>query len=129
KGMIAASERDFQAVILRTRSAMLHRQSLADAALAADVLAMMQRLDRETYVRQQLATMGRVDQRDLLAAIAVPTLVLGGADDRIVSPDLTTELAQLIPGAKAVQLETCGHMPSLEKPAQTTAALREWLSA
>ena len=129
KGMIAASERDFDAVVQRTRSAMLHKESLADAKLAADVLTMMRRVDRETYVRQQLATMERSDQRDLLADIAVATLVLGGADDRIVSPDLTAELAQLIPGAKAVRLETCGHMPSLEKPAETTAALRDWLTA
>jgi pimeloyl-ACP methyl ester carboxylesterase len=127
KGMIAAAERDFDAVIQRTRTAMLHKASLADPAIAAEVLTMMRRVDSGTYQRQQLATMERADQRDLLPAVAVPTLVLGGADDRIISPDLTEELAQLIPGAEAVRLEACGHMPSLEKPMETTVALRRWL--
>jgi pimeloyl-ACP methyl ester carboxylesterase len=36
-------------------------------------------------------------------------------------------MAELIPYAKLVILENAGHLPTLETPAETTQALRDWL--
>jgi pimeloyl-ACP methyl ester carboxylesterase len=51
-----------------------------------------------------------------LRRIALPTLVLWGARDRIVTPDYGRAYAGLIPGARFELIETAGHHPELEQP-------------
>jgi pimeloyl-ACP methyl ester carboxylesterase len=51
-----------------------------------------------------------------LHRIAVPTLVLWGASDRIVTPDYGRAYAGLIPGAEFDLIEQAGHHPELEQP-------------
>lgn len=51
-----------------------------------------------------------------LHRIAVPTLVLWGASDRIVTPDYGRAYAGLIPGAEFSTIEAAGHHPELEQP-------------
>ncbi len=63
-----------------------------------------------------------------LNAIAVPTLVLSGADDKIVSPQLSEQLAGAIPHATFVQFPVCGHMPQEECPESFMEAVRAWLA-
>lgn len=66
-------------------------------------------------VRAQLG----IADTDRLAAyrgIAVPTLVVGFADDRVLPPVLAREVAAAIPGAEYVELEGCGHYGYLERP-------------
>ena len=36
-------------------------------------------------------------------------------------------MAELIPGAELCVLDNAGHVPSLETPAETTRALRDWM--
>jgi pimeloyl-ACP methyl ester carboxylesterase len=51
-----------------------------------------------------------------LRRIAVPTQVLWGAGDRIVTPDYGRAYAALIPGARFAAIEEAGHHPELEQP-------------
>jgi len=51
-----------------------------------------------------------------LRRIAVPTLVLWGAADRIVTPDYGRAYSALIPGAQFTAIEEAGHHPELEQP-------------
>jgi pimeloyl-ACP methyl ester carboxylesterase len=51
-----------------------------------------------------------------LRRIRVPTLVLWGASDRIVSPDYGRAYAKLIPSAQFELIEQAGHYPHLERP-------------
>ncbi len=51
-----------------------------------------------------------------LHRIAVPTLVLWGASDRIVTPDYGRAYADLIPGARFEVIADAGHHPELEQP-------------
>ena len=51
-----------------------------------------------------------------LRRIAVPTLVLWGASDGIVTPDYGARYAALIPGARFAAIEAAGHHPELEQP-------------
>jgi pimeloyl-ACP methyl ester carboxylesterase len=51
-----------------------------------------------------------------LARIRVPTLVLWGANDRIVTPDYGRAYAAAIPGARFETIERAGHFPHLEQP-------------
>jgi pimeloyl-ACP methyl ester carboxylesterase len=51
-----------------------------------------------------------------LHRIAVPTLVLWGAGDRIVTPEYGRVYSSLIPGARFEILEAAGHHPEFEQP-------------
>ncbi len=52
-----------------------------------------------------------------LHRIAVPTLVLWGASDRIVTPEYGRAYSGLIPGAQFETIAAAGHHPELEQPA------------
>ncbi|GGF41627.1 alpha/beta fold hydrolase [Subtercola lobariae] len=48
--------------------------------------------------------------------IAVPTLVVWGAEDGIASPDYGRRLAAHLPHARFEQIEQAGHRPQVERP-------------
>jgi pimeloyl-ACP methyl ester carboxylesterase len=54
--------------------------------------------------------------RRWLGRIAVPTLLLWGTSDRIVSPAYGRAYAGLIPGSRFELIERAGHHPELEQP-------------
>jgi pimeloyl-ACP methyl ester carboxylesterase len=54
--------------------------------------------------------------RRWLSRIAVPTLVLWGASDRVVTPDYGRAYAASIPGARFELIERAGHHPEIEQP-------------
>ncbi len=69
----------------------------------------------------------RPDSVETLREISVPALVVAGIQDKIVALDVAQGMAGLIPGAHMVMIEGAGHMPMLEQPEATTAALRRFL--
>jgi pimeloyl-ACP methyl ester carboxylesterase/mannose-6-phosphate isomerase-like protein (cupin superfamily) len=62
-----------------------------------------------------------------LSGIAVPTLVVWGASDRIADSAYGRSLAASIPGAEFELLPETGHMPQLESPDRLMAALVPFL--
>ena len=63
-----------------------------------------------------------------LHRIDVPTLILWGAEDRILPQGYAAAWRRAIPGAKAVVLPRCGHLPHLEQPAAVAAALMNFIA-
>src|SRR5206468_2008154 len=64
-----------------------------------------------------------------LAAAPVPTLVIGGRFDPLISPNyLRDQVAGSIPGAR-LELLDCGHTLPLEKPVETAALIQEFVAA
>jgi pimeloyl-ACP methyl ester carboxylesterase len=59
-----------------------------------------------------------------LAAVEIPTLVLWGDSDRIVTPEYGRAWADAIPEARFELLKDTGHMPQLESPDQVLEAIR-----
>jgi pimeloyl-ACP methyl ester carboxylesterase len=51
-----------------------------------------------------------------LNRIKVPTLLVWGASDRVVSPDYGRAYSRLIPGARFELIEGAGHHPEIEQP-------------
>lgn len=51
-----------------------------------------------------------------LGCIRVPTLVLWGASDRVVTPDYGCAYSALIPGARFETIADAGHHPEIEQP-------------
>ena len=96
-------------------------------AIADAVMAMAERVGEAAYVRQQYAILARPDSRPTLATIKVPTLIGVGDSDILTPPAEAREMHQGIAGSRLHVFERCGHLPTLERPDETTALLRDWL--
>jgi pimeloyl-ACP methyl ester carboxylesterase len=64
----------------------------------------------------------RPDSAELLSSIAIPTVVVFGAEDAISPPETMRALASRIPGAQAVEISGAGHLSAMEQPAAFAAA-------
>jgi pimeloyl-ACP methyl ester carboxylesterase len=89
------------------------------------------RVAEATPARTVYAQMGAIaghDTRRRLGELAgVPTLVLHGEEDGLVSPQRGRELAGLIPGARLTTIPACGHILATDAEEQTAAAILEHL--
>jgi pimeloyl-ACP methyl ester carboxylesterase len=71
----------------------------------------------------------RLDSTSLLSEIRVPTLVIAGRDDRLVSPAASKKMAEAIPGAQFALIPDAGHLAPLEQPVATSRVIAEFLEA
>jgi pimeloyl-ACP methyl ester carboxylesterase len=124
---IAEGAKGFAPVHKRMLPLLVHGSRLADAALVAIIEGMAERTGIAGYLRQQDAIMSRADFRPTLATIACPTLVLCGRQDAITPLGAHEEIAAGVTGAQLVVIEECGHLSTLERPAEVNAALHAWL--
>lgn len=70
----------------------------------------------------------RPDSTPLLREIRVPTLVLGGEEDTISTPEVMAAMAEGIPGARHETIAGAGHLSNLEAPGEFVAAVESFLS-
>jgi len=81
----------------------------------------------EGYVAN-CAAVRDMDQREQLAGIAAPTLVIAGSQDLATPPQDGQFLAQRIAGARYLELDAA-HLSNWEQPERFTAAVVEFLTA
>jgi len=98
-----------------------------DPAVQERMAAMLQRVGPARIIREYRACMTRPDRRAMLGTIAGPTLVIGSEDDVIVSPHLSREMAEGIPGAEFIMLPQGGHMSIMACADRVTDLLRAWM--
>lgn len=72
--------------------------------------------------------MAATDNTELLARLAVPTLVLVGEFDVVTGIPESQRLAALVPGARLVVIPGAGHYAVMERPIAVVDALREFWS-
>jgi 3-oxoadipate enol-lactonase len=70
----------------------------------------------------------RVDVSDRLASIGAPTLVVGGTHDRFVPVEHSRRLAELIPGARLVELDA-GHLVVTERAEELSTLLADFFAS
>jgi sigma-B regulation protein RsbQ len=68
------------------------------------------------------------DNRDDLARVTVPTLILQCSEDAIAPEEVGRYVSRGIPGSRLVMLQATGHCPNLSAPAETIAAIRSFVS-
>ncbi len=66
---------------------------------------------------------------NLLRAVATPTQLIAGTDDKIVPPVCCEQFAGLIPAAEVFYLNGCGHYPDMEQPDELAALIIAFISA
>jgi pimeloyl-ACP methyl ester carboxylesterase len=125
---LAQTERGFTPITGRMLPVLIHPARARDEALVAVIREMAERTGVDGYVRQQRAIMSRPDFRPYLMQIQCPTIVLCGRDDALTPVAMHDEMARLIPSARLVIVEQCGHLSTLERPVEVNAALRDWLA-
>jgi pimeloyl-ACP methyl ester carboxylesterase len=74
-----------------------------------------------TFVRSYLPGSGSLWR--LAGRITTPTLVIGGALDRLVDPRVNGQVAALIPDARLLMLPDVGHVAQMEVPELTARAV------
>jgi pimeloyl-ACP methyl ester carboxylesterase len=104
---------------------LISTAALADDALVDNILSMAADIGRVGFIQQQTAILGRRDQRDTLASLTAPVLVLCGTSDMLTPPARSIEIADLASNATLSFLDGVGHLSSLEAPEAVTAALQD----
>jgi pimeloyl-ACP methyl ester carboxylesterase len=92
-------------------------------------MAMALDLGPQAFVNQSIALRDRPDQCATLRGVRVPTLILCGRHDRLCPVERHQLMNALIPHSTLEIIENAGHLPTLEQPQLTNAALRRWLEA
>ncbi|WP_148357679.1 alpha/beta fold hydrolase [Peribacillus simplex] len=107
---------------------LIHPDRRNDEALVSKIIDMAEKIGIEGYINQLKAVMTRSDQRPILPAIACPTMILAGREDRVCPLHMSEYLTENIPTASLEIVSHSGHLSPLEQPEKVSAALRKWLS-
>ena len=99
----------------------------ASSDLRAEVVETMAGIDPEAF-RIGLEAVWLADQRDRVAAIGVPTLVIVGDEDKVTPPQLSRELAEAIPGSRLEIISGAGHLANIEKPVEFNRLVGQFIA-
>ena len=92
-----------------------------------EVVETMARIDPAAYCISSEAVW-LADQRDRAEQIRVPTLIVVGDQDLVTPPELSNELAELIPGSRLGAIEGAGHICNLEKPDEFNRMVEDFVA-
>ncbi|CUH52093.1 alpha/beta fold hydrolase [Shimia marina] len=84
-------------------------------------------LGDQVFINQSIALRDRPDQTETLKYFDNPALVLCGEQDRLCPVARHELMHELLPNSTLTVLPDAGHLPTLEQPQATTAALTTWL--
>ncbi len=80
----------------------------------------------DTIMRRTGATRYAISD---VAKLRVPTLLVVGAEDRMIPPAIMHELGRVIEGSRVVEIPGAGHSPYFEQPEAWNAAVLEFLAS
>ena len=83
---------------------------------------------RPAGTRPMLHALAEADLRDVLPTIAVPTLLLYGAEDARSPLPVAAAMHAAIPASSLVVLPEAGHMSNIETPRAFNDAVRAFLA-
>ncbi len=115
-----------RAILRRTFS----QSYLTDADLTEQIAHWrneMLMLDRRALPKVIGAYLARPSLTEALYAVRQPTLILGGQQDAVVTPDDFTHANNMISGSRLLRIPDAGHAVHIEKPNAVNPALLEFL--
>ena len=107
---------------------MLDPARTGDKALMDALTAMVLRADADQHARQIRALVGRPNASAYLADIACPVLLVTARQDAWSPIAQHEEIGAAVPDSELVTIENAGHFAPVERPAETTAAIMDWLT-
>jgi len=106
---------------------MLDPARVSDAALMAELTAMVLRADADLHERQIRALMGRPNATAYLGEIACPVLLVAARQDGWSPVAQHQEIAAAVADAELVVIDNAGHFAPVERPQEVTDAIVAWL--
>lgn len=110
---------------------LVHNQVIADRMLdAPESDARTMTILKNRLTTAKLGWQPRFYNPDLakwLHRVSVPTLILWGAEDRLVPPAYARAYQALIPGARLKIFTDCGHLSYVEKPEEFVGAIQDFI--
>jgi 3-oxoadipate enol-lactonase len=100
-----------------------------DSPPARELFDLMNRTSPLGIAGVQRGMAERPDSVQALRHTQVPAVVIAGLGDQIVAPDVMRQMAHDIPNGRLIEIADAGHMPMIEQPDATTAALREFMGS
>lgn len=127
---VLAGDNPFAVYDAAAFSAFLREYVFVDAPFLPEPLAAVlvarrsaQREFERTVFRQMRLGPEAFLLQQRLPSIRQPALLLWCDGDRIIDPSAAAVFAEGLPDSTTILLEGCGHMPMMEQPQQTAAAL------
>jgi pimeloyl-ACP methyl ester carboxylesterase len=81
----------------------------------------------ESIAKACLGLASRRDSTPLLPQISVPTLIVAGGEDTLISREQTEQIHRGVANSRFVVIQECGHMVNLEQPAEFQKAVLQFL--
>jgi pimeloyl-[acyl-carrier protein] methyl ester esterase len=106
---------DWQGHAARIAPRLFATSRLVDDPLVEEAAARISEADG-TAMADLWSSLARADFRDVLPRIAVPSLVVSGAQSRLYTPAVGAAVAAAMPRARHVVIPGTGHAPHLEAP-------------
>lgn len=127
QAMIDLGHRSMEELAAAWLPPMLDPARTGDTALMADLTAMVLRADADQHERQIRALIGRPNASAYLAEIECPVLLVAAKQDAWSPIAQHEEIAAAVPDAEMATVDGAGHFAPVERPAEVTAAIVDWL--
>lgn len=117
---------EYQGMTRKRLAQFVHPSKLTDPTVGELVQAMDRDLGRSTLITQLQETSERPDLRGALAEVECPTLIVGGALDRVVPSSELIATRDAITGSQLELMDDTGHMLPLEQPQLLVASIQQF---
>ena len=108
---------------------MLCQKTIDEQPKIANFVRSMMNACPALTVEHALAAMrDRPDSSELLANLTMPVHFIGGEFDAISPPDLVKAMQSRAPGSGMTIIQSAGHLTPLERPAEVTRAIAEFIA-
>lgn len=95
----------------------------APQALRDELRGIIEANDGRAIAAALRAMAARPDSTPLLSTIAVPTVIVVGAEDTLTPPEDSRRMRDAISGSRLTEIRGAGHMSNMEKPDAFNAAV------
>ena len=114
----------FKGVTPRLLPKFLSPLALQNEQLTNTVMHMAETVGHHNFVLQQQAISNRIDHRPHLPSYTGPSCVVCGDIDELTPPELSVEMAELLPNCDLKLIEATGHLSTMEAPKVCLAAMQ-----
>ncbi|MDC3253369.1 alpha/beta hydrolase [bacterium] len=108
------------------KDAMLYSEHAKDHEIRKAILEMAINTGRAKFHNQIKAQLYRPDSTPDLPNILCPVLVMTGKQDKVCTPEIHKEIAELIPNSTLELIDKCGHLSTMEQPDEVNRIIRDW---
>ncbi len=129
KSIEFAQKGKYKEVVELSVQGLLSQRAIKETNAPDTIRKMAEEVGLDVFIKQQNAIMTRIDSRESIKDISVPTLVVCGMEDKGATPDVMMEISNAIKGARFVVIEDTGHLSPIESPDEVAAEMIKWLNS